>query len=75
MVVVLVPASGRPALLAAGSGFKRARVCKGSPGGAELAAGVAGLVDPGSKASADWSWILKLLEQSTAKALEGRRRN
>ena len=75
VVVVLVPASGRPALLAAGSGFKRARVCKGSPGGAELAAGVAGLVDPGSKTSADWSWILKLLEQSTAKALEGRRRN
>ena len=73
VIIVLVPASGQPALLAAGSGFKRARVCRGSPGGAEIAAGVAGLVDPGSKTAADWSWILKLLEQSTAKALEGRR--
>lgn len=75
LVVVLVPATGRPALLAAGNGFKRARICKGSPGDADIAAGVAGLIDPGGKTTANWNWILNLLEKSTAKALEERRRN
>ena len=75
LLVVLVPASGRPAMIAAGNGFKRAKICKGSPGAAAIAAGITGLVDPGSKSAADWSWILNILEQSTAKALQGRRGN
>ena len=75
LLVVLVPASGQPAMIAAGNGFKRAKICKGSPGAAAIAAGITGLVDPGSKSSADWSWILNILEQSTAKALQGRRGN
>ena len=75
LVVVLVPATGRPALLAAGGGFKRARICKGSPGGGDIAAGVASLIDPGSKTTANWNWILNLLEKPTAKALQERRRN
>ena len=75
LLVVLVPASGRPAMIAAGNGFKRAKICKGSPGATAIAAGITGLVDPGSKSSADWSWILNILEQSTAKALQGRRGN
>lgn len=75
LLVVLVPTSGRPAMLAAGNGFKRAKVCKGSPGVTAIPAGIASLVDPGGKSSADWSWILNILEQSTAKALQGRRRN
>lgn len=73
LLVVLVPTTGQPAMIAAGSGFKRAKICKGSPGAAAIAAGITGLVDPGSKSAADWSWILNLLEQSTAKALQGRR--
>ncbi|MEC7775322.1 MAG: hypothetical protein VYC32_04425, partial [Planctomycetota bacterium] len=73
LLVVLVPATGQPAMIAAGDGFKRAKICKGSPGAAAIAAGITGLVDPGSKSAADWSWILNLLEQSTAKALQGRR--
>ncbi|MEC8934650.1 MAG: hypothetical protein VX958_04240 [Planctomycetota bacterium] len=73
LLVVLVPASGQPAMIAAGNGFKRAKICKGSPGAAAIAAGITGLVDPGSKSAADWSWILNILEQSTAKALQGRR--
>jgi hypothetical protein len=75
LLVVLVPASGQPAMIAAGNGFKRAKICKGSPGAAAIAAGITGLVDPGSKSAADWSWILNILEQSTAKALQGRRGN
>ncbi len=75
LVVVLVPATGRPALLAAGGSFKQARICKGSPRGADIAAGVAGLIDPGSKTTANWNWILNLLEKPTAKALQERRRN
>ena len=75
LLVVLVPASGRPAMIAAGNGFKRAKICKGSPGATAIAAGITGLVDPGSKSAADWSWILNILEQSTAKALQGRRGN
>ena len=75
LVVVLVPATGRPALLAAGGSFKRARICKGSPGGGDIAAGVASLIDPGSKTTANWNWILNLLEKPTAKALQERRRN
>ena len=75
LLVILVPASGRPAMIAAGNGFKRAKICKGSPGATAIAAGITGLVDPGSKSSADWSWILNILEQSTAKALQGRRGN
>ena len=54
LLVILVPASGRPAM---------------------IAAGITGLVAPGSKSAADWSWILNILEQSTAKALQGRRGN
>ena len=73
LLVVLVPSTGRPAMIAAGNGFKRAKICKGSPGVQAIAAGVVGLVDPGSKSAADWSWILNILEQSTAKALQGRR--
>lgn len=75
LVVILVPTSGSAALLAAGNGFKRARICKGSPRTADIAAGVTGLIDPGSKTTANWSWILNLLEQPTAKALQERRRN
>lgn len=63
LVVVLVPQSGRPALLIAGQGLKRARVSRQRPDAADLVAGLARLVRAAAAVKkGDATWLLSSLE-------------
>jgi hypothetical protein len=61
LVIVLLPESGRPALLIAGRGVKRARVSRQRPDSDDLAAGIARLVRA-SATKGDPTWLLTILE-------------